>query len=147
MKIKVPIIKGYQVASGLSKNSPYEKGTIELQKPFFKKLGLDLDDYYNGTLNLNISPYKFVCVKSNLIFKNIKWHNDFSAETFSFSKCKIFFNNSSFNALVYYPHKETKIRHTHKDTTIEIISTFINNLNYGDFLEVELNIKEVLLIQ
>jgi hypothetical protein len=50
--------KGYRVASGPSRAYP-EYGSIEKQKPFFKKLGLNLDRMFNGTLNISIAPYEF----------------------------------------------------------------------------------------
>ena len=37
---------GHQVASGNAQNSPYERGTLEMQLPFFQKLGLDLSGFY-----------------------------------------------------------------------------------------------------
>ena len=53
MKQVSGIIKsGHQVASGIAKNNPYEKGTVAMQLPFFRDLGLDLSDFYLGTLNI-----------------------------------------------------------------------------------------------
>jgi hypothetical protein len=47
---------GHQVASGLAVNNPYPAGTIAMQTPFFKALGLDLSGFYVGTLNVSIAP-------------------------------------------------------------------------------------------
>ena len=47
MKIKCKLIKGHKVASGLAENNP------------FKEKGLNIDNCFNGTLNVNISPYSF----------------------------------------------------------------------------------------
>jgi len=145
LKLNATVIKGFQIASGLSNNTPYEKGTIELQKPFFKKLGLNLDICHNGTLNINITPYRLKTINSQLLFKNLKWHDKFSAETFSFSKCLITHNSNTTEAFVYYPHKETKIMHNHEDSTLEIVSAYIENIKYGDIIEIQLNEDEVIL--
>jgi len=55
------IVQGYRVASGPSKDYPY--GALERQKPIFKSRGLDLDGYFNGTLNIDIRPYAFQLIK------------------------------------------------------------------------------------
>ena len=57
MLLKGKIVKGHGVASGISKTTPYPKGSLEMQFPFFKKMGLDLYQFYMGTLNLDIRPY------------------------------------------------------------------------------------------
>ena len=44
------VVRGYRVASQKSKDYPY--GTIVKQKPVFKDLGLDLERFYSGTLNI-----------------------------------------------------------------------------------------------
>ena len=54
MRMKGRVIKGHQVASGKAIDSPFSAGTIALQKPLFKKLGLDLSQMFNGTINLAI---------------------------------------------------------------------------------------------
>ena len=47
---------GHGVASGTSKESPYPDGTIRMQFPVFKALGLDLSSCLFGTLNLDFAP-------------------------------------------------------------------------------------------
>ena len=47
--LKGRVEKGYRVASGPSKAYP-EYGSIEKQKPHFKKLGLNLDDAFNRAI-------------------------------------------------------------------------------------------------
>ncbi len=41
------IERGHQVASGMASDSPYPKGTIEMQTPFFQNLGLDLSAFFS----------------------------------------------------------------------------------------------------
>ncbi|MEO0928977.1 MAG: hypothetical protein AAFY63_24355, partial [Cyanobacteria bacterium J06643_13] len=48
---------GHQVASGQATDSPYEQGTLEMQLPYFRALGLDLRDFFLGTLNVSIAPH------------------------------------------------------------------------------------------
>ena len=59
LTVKGKVIEGYGVASGKTENSPYPESTIKLQLSHFYSLGLDLNNYYLGTLNISIKPYQF----------------------------------------------------------------------------------------
>lgn len=50
---------GHQVASGNAQDSPYEQGTLAMQLPFFRDLGLDLSGFFLATLNVSIAPQTF----------------------------------------------------------------------------------------
>lgn len=135
------LIKGYRVASQPSRDYPY--GTIEKQKPFFKKLGLNLDNMYNGTLNISISPNTFEMFRPEYTFENVEWTDLHPPETFSFSKCIIKFRGDIYDGWVYYPHPETKKRHFQDHSKIEIISQLIPNIKYDDEVEIILNTDEI----
>lgn len=137
------LVKGYRVASQPSTDYPY--GTIEKQKPIFKKLGLNLDEMYNGTLNISISPNTFEIVSPEYTFEKVEWTDLHPPETFSFSKCTVKFKGSSYDGWVYYPHPETKKRHYQDVSKIEILSAPIPAIKYGDKLEVTLNADEILI--
>ena len=49
------LCSGHGVASGRSNESPYPNGTIRMQAPVFKALGLDLSGCYFGTLNIDFA--------------------------------------------------------------------------------------------
>lgn len=51
INIKCKLVEGSRVASGLSANSPFPKGTIEMRKPFFEEKGLLLLGFHEATLN------------------------------------------------------------------------------------------------
>ena len=138
------IIKpGHQVASGLAKDSPYDRGTLEMQLPFFKDLGLDLSCYFLGTLNISISPYIFTVKQPQYTFKNVKWHPNYAAETFSFSACQVIYQQVNYRGFIYYPHPETKIGHFQDDSILEVITYPIPNINYGDRVHLEINSQEI----
>ena len=137
------LLQGHQVASGLAEDSPYEAGTIQLQMPHFKDLGLDLSPYFAGTLNLSIAPHQFQLLKPSHTFPNLKWHPDFEAETFSFCPCQIVVGDRQYDGLIYYPHPETKINHFQDPSTIELLAPQIPNLNYGDRLTLKIRPEEV----
>ncbi len=141
------IIKcGHQVASGMASDSPYPQGTIEMQTPFFQKLGLDLSAFFPGTLNISISPKTFTLQHPKYTFKNIQWHLQYPPEDFSFSPCRIIFQEITYAGLVYYPHPETKIRHFQAPAIVEVlVSSFIPQIHYGDRVTIEVNPVEILI--
>lgn len=135
--VKGIVVKGHQVASRPSDVYPY--GTLEKQKPFFKALGLDLDSFYNGTLNISISPYTFKMVNPEYTFEYVEWTDLHPPETFSFSKCTLIFQGTRYPGWVYYPHPETKIRHFETPSIIEILTQHVPGIRYGDEVEIKLN--------
>lgn len=134
---------GHRVASGMADDSPYEKGTLEMQLPFFKALGLDISKFYLGTLNIDIAPHTFEVVKPQYTFRNVKWHWDYPTEDFSFSPCELIFQDTTYEGLVYYPHPETKIGHFQDPSIIEAIALPLPNINYGDQIAIALNPSEI----
>lgn len=135
------LVRGHQVASGPSAAYPYS--SLEKQKPFFKALGLDLSPYFNGTLNISISPYIFQMTKPEFTFPLVEWTGLHPPETFSFSRCKVIFKSIKYPGWVYYPHPETKKNHFQDRSLLEVISHEVAGVRYGDILEVELNLQEV----
>jgi hypothetical protein len=137
------IKRGHQVASGMAEDSPYPKGTIEMQISFFQKLGLDLTPFFPATLNISISSYTFTVKQPEYTFRNVEWTSKHPPEDFSFSRCRVFYKNARYDALIYYPHPETKIAHFQNNSILEILAPFIPNLNYEDNIQVEINSLEI----
>jgi CTP-dependent riboflavin kinase len=138
---------GYRVASGNTESSPYPKGTIEMQSPFFKELGLDLSAFFPGTLNINISPNEFELISPQYTFRNVHWAEGFPPEDFSFTPCQIIYQNQSFESLVYYPHPETKIGHFQNPSIVEVIAPLIPDLKYGDRITLRINTDEIRILE
>ena len=139
--LKGIVVQGHRVASQPSDVYPY--GTIEKQKPFFKELGLDLDHFYNGTLNLSISPSSFEMTSPEITFEHVEWTDLHPPETFSFSRCTLIYRGVRYAGWVYYPHPETKIRHFENPSIIEILTQHIPDIHYDDEVEIELNHDEI----
>ena len=136
------VVRGHQVASQKSKDYPY--GTIDKQKPVFKNLGLDLERFYSGTLNISIAPHTFAMTDPEYTFRQVAWTDLHPPEDFSFSQCKVIFKDDKYEGYVYYPHPETKKRHFQDASILEVLSVHIPDLNYGDRIEVELKTGEIL---
>jgi hypothetical protein len=135
------VVRGYHVASGPSKDYPY--GTIEKQRPIFKSLGLDLDGYFSGTLNIDIRPQKFEIVKPQYTFEQVTWTDLHPPETFSFSRCRVIYRGQSYDGWVYTPHPETKRQHFQNPSLLEVIALPIPEIQYGDDVVVIVNGEEI----
>lgn len=137
--------KGHKIASGWANDSPYPKGSIEMQMPYFRALGLDLSALFKGTLNVSICPATFVMQQPTYTFHKVHWTAAHSPETFSFSPCRITFQSSQYPGFVYYPHPETKQRHFQNADILEILAPPIAGIDYGDRVELALNSTEILI--
>ena len=84
------VVEGYRVASGPSKDYPY--GALDRQRPIFTSRGLDLNGYFNGTLNVDIRPYIFKLKNPEFTFQDVDWTDLHPPEHFSFSRCKIIYS-------------------------------------------------------
>ncbi|MGD1938013.1 MAG: hypothetical protein ACFCA4_10715 [Cyanophyceae cyanobacterium] len=81
LQVEGILVAGHGVASGESPHSPYPKSTIAMQKTHFKAGGLDLDGYFEGTLNLSISPKKFQLLNPRHRFPLLRWTDLHPPET------------------------------------------------------------------
>ncbi len=127
LQINGIIIQGLRSASGL--NGHGGNGTIAKQKPFFELAGVKrVGSWYNGTINVDISPKEFKILKPDHIV-TCEWLPNIT-ETFWLVNVELKHNNKFYPSYIYYPcPSEVK---AHPDTTIEIITEHIQSLNYGD---------------
>jgi hypothetical protein len=135
------LAQGYRVASGPSADYPY--GALDRQRPIFKARGFDLDGYFNGSLNIDISPHVFKMEKPQHTFLSVEWTDLHPPEHFSFSPCKVIYKDVEYDGWVYYPHPETKKRNFQNPSLVEVIATPIPEIKYGDQLQVLLNPDEI----
>ncbi|MBC7876116.1 MAG: hypothetical protein H7Y59_03010 [Anaerolineales bacterium] len=135
------LVQGHQVASRASKDYPY--GTLEKQIPFFKSRGLDLNSFFNGTLNIDISPYTFKLIKPEFTFQHVEWTDLHPPEDFSFSRCKVIYENIEYDGWVYYPHPQTKLRHFQNPSLLEVIAIPVPKIKYEDEVQVLVNPDEI----
>ncbi len=141
IRVHGKIVQGYHVASAPSKDYPY--GALDRQRPIFKARGLDLSGYFNGTLNIDISPRAFKLIKPQFTFHTVEWTDLHPPEHFSFSRCKVIFKEIKYDGWVYYPHPETKLRHFQNPSLLEVIAMEIPAVTYGDTLDVLINPEEI----
>ncbi|PSB54309.1 hypothetical protein [Chamaesiphon polymorphus] len=144
IKVKGCVKKGYGVASGQAGNPRFPQGTIEMQKPFFRDRGLDLSGYFPGTINLSIAPCKYAVKQAKYTFKQVKWSPNDPAEDFSFFDCQILLAvDLVLDALIYYPHPETKPEHFQSPDILEIVAPFFSNLAYENELIITVSSQQI----
>ena len=137
------LTKGYGVASGKAEESPYPAGTIAMQRPLFRDLGLDLYSLHPATLNLSIAPKQMQVTRPKYTFRNVNWAEGFDAENFSFSECAIVFAGNTYSGFIYYPRPETKIGHFQSPSIVEVICQYIPNIHYGSVATLVYNKHEI----
>ena len=135
--IQATVSRGYGVGSGTSlEDKRFPGGTIRMQQPFFKALGLDFDKYFSGdfvygTLNLSVAPDVVEIEKPEYFFANILWSNLVGAENFFMSESSVLFNDKSYKALIYIPDPSTKTEHFQQPSIVEVIAQKIDFIDYG----------------
>lgn len=136
-KVHGTVVRGHGVASGRSGDPRFPGGTIAMQLPHFRALGLDLAGFFPGTVNVDVAPWSFRPGPAALRFERVKWHPEAPAETFSFARAVLVRNGERHRALVYWPHPETKPEHFQPAYVVEILATPVPGLEPGDAVEIE----------
>jgi hypothetical protein len=130
--IPATIVQGHRVASGLNGNPKFPGGTLRMQLPFFRELGLDLSGYHLGTLNVSIAPLSYRVVQPKFTFRRVKWHLTEPAEDFSFFDVVVHRDDAApISGLIYFPHPDTKPAHFQKADVLELLLPWTTGLGYG----------------
>ena len=145
LSLKTKITHGHGVASRASEK--YSDGTIALQYPHFKKLGLDLSVCYPGTLNLSIAPKRYKIIKPRYYFKEVDWYPARKqTENFMLADCYIKSEHGFLPAYIYQPDPSTKIEHFDDPMAFQIISAFLPGVTESSELEIFISSQQIQLI-
>ena len=137
--ITARVVRGHQVASGQNGNPRFPGGTLRMQAPCFKALGLDLETYHPGTLNVSIAPRSYRVGMARHTFHQVKWHPTEPAEDFSFFDVRLIRpDGNSVNGLIYFPHPETKPEHFQQPDVLELLFPLLEGIEYGSRLVLEI---------
>lgn len=146
--IRVTLVPGHRVASGLNGNPRFPGGTVRMQQPHFAALGLDLAAFHPGTLNVSIAPWRYERRAPSHTFPEVKWHPVEPAETFSFIRARVVLEaGASHTGWIYLPHPETKPEHFQSPDVLELLMPWIPGLEYGASFLLEAPEEEVLFFQ
>jgi hypothetical protein len=132
------IVEGHGVASGRGGDSRFPQGTLALQTPLFEKHGIDLDDYFQGTLNVSIEPYRPVIRQPRKTLRSIKWSPHLPPEDFSFFDCQLIHEQTARDGLIYYPHPDTKPDHEQPPHVLEVLAPFVKGVKSGEAVTLRL---------
>ncbi len=142
--ILATIVQGHRVASGLNGNPRFPGGTMRMQLPFFRELGLDLSGYHLGTLNVSIAPMSYCVVKPKWTFHALKWHPTEPAEDFSFFDVIVQRDDAApVSGLIYFPHPDTKPEHFQKPDVLELLLPWTEGLAYGTKIRLEVSVEQM----
>lgn len=138
---KAVVTQGHGIASGKTPDSRFPKGTLAMQAPFFKDLGMNLSEFFSGTLNLSVHPYSYRLGTPVHSFPQVKWATCLPPENFSFYRCSIrLLEEEDFTeALVYWPHPSTKPEFHQDPHVLEILAPRIPSAHYGKEMEIRGN--------
>ena len=139
-------VQGHRVASGLNGNPKFPGGTLRMQWPFFKELGLDLSAFYPGTLNVSIAPMSYRVVRARHTFRALKWHPEDAAEDFSFFDVTVHREDAvPVKGWIYFPHPETKPVHFQKPDVLELLLPWSQGLGYGMKIRLEVPAEQMMI--
>jgi hypothetical protein len=130
------VVAGHGVASGTAEADRFPGGTIALQRTAFAALGFDLGDVHNGTVNVDVAPYRLVLTKPQQTLERVEWLAGYPAETFSFATARLALGRRRVPAMVYHPHPETKPEHGQQPGVVELLAPWISGLVVGAEVEV-----------
>ena len=145
--VRGEIKPGHGVASGKGKDERYPEGTLKQQFKHFLERGLDLSNYFMGTINLDISPCSFEIKKPKYFFKDIDWSDHIPLENFYFFDVSLYYKDKTYKGLVYMPDPETKEDHIQKPTVLELIFPKIEDLEYGLMVDIALKKDQLEIIR
>ena len=148
-------LDGHGVASGIANTdparsaSPYPRGTLEMQAPYFAAQGLDLSPFWLGTLNLSVAPAWWLLQQPDYHFPHLRWTDLHPPETFSFWEIQLRCSGQarSYPALIYYPHPETKARHWQPPSVLEVLAPFMDLLPSDNRFELGVDPRRIALHQ
>lgn len=143
-RVKGKVVPGHGVASGKNNDPRYPQGTLVMQKPFFKERGLDLDQFYLGTINVDISPATFSIIKGRYFLKNINWSPFIPPENFYFFDVSVLKNDYRYEGLIYMPDPATKTDHMQNPSVLEVmLKEKIEDLQYGASIDLEIDSNQL----
>lgn len=145
LEVKGRIVSGHGVASGRGGNPRFPGGSLAMQAPFFRERGVDLGRYFPGTLNVSLAPGQFRILRPSRTLREVAWHPEDPPEDFSFLDAAVRVGSGSWiDALVYYPHPETKPKHFQPPEVLEILAAeWIDGAGEGVSVELAFDPKQI----
>ncbi|MEK7953985.1 hypothetical protein [Luteolibacter soli] len=139
--LRATVVPGHQVASGNNRNPLFPGGTIRMQVPHFRALGLDLSEFHPGTINISIAPNRYQVLEAAVTLREVQWHPTEPAEDFSFFDVEVTAGEGApVRGYIYYPHPDTKPTHFQSPDVLELLLPFVSGIEYG--AAIKLKVRE-----
>ena len=143
-RVRGIVVRGHGVASGACNDPRFPGGTIALQKPVFRRHGLNLERFHSATINFSIAPLRYRIKQARYQFRGLQWTDKAAAEDFSFIDCRVLVaGGTRLEGLIYHPHPETKPEHFQAPETLEILTSPIKGVAYGEPLTIEVDPAQI----
>lgn len=139
------VVTGHGVASGRADDPRFPDGTLALQWPHFDEVpDLSLEGLHRATLNVSTSPWHVELVAPWWRLRNVRWHPDVPAETFSFVPCRVIVGQGRpVDGFVYEPDPDTKPEHHQPPDVLELLLPFLAHVHEGAIVRIDLPISQV----
>lgn len=132
----------------LAKGLGHATETIPSQKELFKELGLpNVEKFFNGTLNIDISPRKFSVLKYDYFFKAVEWGSkNNKAEDFGFIKIAALEYADEHYDQVGYIYVPFNSPHFSNPSQFEVISIPIPKIEMGNKIRIHIDSNKIKLL-
>ena len=100
--------------------------------PFFKAKGLDLSNYYKGTINIDIAPYHYAIKTPTHYIEGVDWSPHIPPENFYFFQLQLEFKGQLYDGIIYMPDPKTKVDHHQLATMLEVMMPPISGIQGGE---------------
>ena len=139
------IVSGHGVASGQGKDARYPKGTLHLQTPYFKALGIDLSNFFPGTLNVHLGQKSIIIRNPKYQAIAIAWSSYIAPENFFFFDVEVEFEGHLYKGLIYMPDPATKTDHFQDASMIELLLPKIPGIKSGKSISLKVEDAQILI--
>jgi hypothetical protein len=125
---------GFGHASG-TRSTKYPEGTINLQRPHFLALGLDIRHCHAGTINLSIAPRTYRVRNPEFVLREVLWKPERRPENFFIGRCRIARGKEHWiDGFIYFPDPSTKESTRDDPSHFQLLAPYIPAVAYGDRL-------------
>lgn len=142
------VVEGRGAASGRNEFVDLH-GSLRAQKPLFKAAGIDLDSFFEGTINAELPIGGFEISAPLFRVRDLVWLDGHPGEDFDFCSCALQVHGLIYPGLIYYPRPETKHSYTRPvpPNLVEILAPFVAGLRYGTRGRLYVDPRQVKLVE
>ena len=131
------------MASGKGNDARYPKGTLSLQIPHFLSHGIDISDYFRGTLNVRLPKKEIRVIRPKFTALDVAWSPYIPPENFFFFDVEVSYKGHSYQGLIYMPDPATKTDHFQDRCVVELLLPKIQGLRSGKSISLKVEDAQI----